>query len=211
MLEISLNVSAREISTKGTLNQKRKGGSVPGIYYAKGQEPVRFFVPVNSINPLVFTSETHIVNLVVDGKEPLRCILKNVQFDPVTDKVIHIDFQGITVGQVIQLQVPVMLKGNAAGVREGGLLQHYLHKLDIECLPRHIPQHIDIDVTDLHIGDAVHVRDLSLENIKILNAPDASITAVTHIRGTETPEASAEEQISEPEVIAKGKSAEEED
>ncbi|MBN1300893.1 MAG: 50S ribosomal protein L25 [Melioribacteraceae bacterium] len=213
MAEISLNAQKREITTKGAVKQMRRNGNVPGTLYLKGSEPISFSVNEVALNPLVFTAETSIINLKIDGTEQ-RCIIKDVQFDPVSDRVIHVDFQGVTVGQSLQLQIPVQITGNAVGVKEGGHLQTFLHKLDVECLPRHIPEHIQIDVTKLSVGDMIHVRDLGIENISILNAEDTVIVGVVAARGTteETVEelkTEGEEQA-EPEVISKGKSQEDE-
>jgi len=211
MSEISLNAKKREISTKGVVNQLRKSGYVPGIYYSHGSAPVPFSVSEIALKPLVFTSETHLVNLTIENEEQIKCILKDVQFDPVSDRVIHIDLQGISANEMISLQVPVLVTGTAVGIKQGGVLQQYLHKLDIECLPANIPQHLEIDVTNLNIGDAIHVRDLNFDNINILTSEEASVVAVTTMRvEAETTVAAATEESKEPEVIAKGKVEEEE-
>src|SRR5210317_1317395 len=132
MAEMSLNALKREISTKGTLNQMRKEGTVPCVYYSKGKDPIVFSALEIDLKPLVFTSDTHLIHLKIDDLEQLDCIVKDVQFDPVTDRIVHIDFMGITYGQVLQLQVPVSVKGTPEGVKQGGLLQQYLHKLEVE-------------------------------------------------------------------------------
>jgi large subunit ribosomal protein L25 len=194
----------------------RKEGLIPCVYYSKGNDAIAFVAPELELNSLVFTSDTHLIHLKIDDMEQLDCIIKDVQFDPVTDRVIHIDFMGITYGQVLELQVPVALIGTPEGVKQGGLLQHYLHKLDVECLPRNIPEHLKIEVTNLKVGDTIHVRDLEFENIKILNAEDAAVVSVTVTRITpeeeEAIEAEAlEEEAAEPEVIGKGKAEEAEE
>lgn len=210
MSEIILNVKKREISTKSVVNQLRKSGFVPGIFYSHGIDPVPFSVSEVALKPLVFTSETHLINLVIDNDSPVKCILKDVQFDPVSDKVIHVDLQGISANEMISLQVPILLKGTAVGVKQGGVLQQYLHKLDIECLPIHIPEHLEIDITNLNLGDAIHVRDLIFENINILTSKEASVVAVTTMRAEqEITTAAPVEEAKEPEVISKGKVEEE--
>lgn len=212
MAEIKLETQSREISTKGAINKKRREGFVPGIYYSKGSEPIHFFVPEISLNPIVYTTEMNIVNLVVDGKSEHRGIVKEIQFDPLTDHIIHIDLQGITVGETIQMPVPISIVGQAIGVREGGRLQQSLHKVDVECLPKDIPQNIEIDISELNIGDVILVRDISMENIKILNSEDAMIISVVAPRAEEEvteEEAETLEAATEPEVISKSKSEEE--
>jgi large subunit ribosomal protein L25 len=115
---------------------------------------------------------------------------------------------------MFQLEVPVQLLGTPVGVKEGGIVQHLIHKLEIECLPVNIPQHVEIDISELKIGDAVHVKDLELENISILNSEDSVIVSVSHPKvekeTVEEVEITEEEQA-EPEVISRGKTEEEEE
>ena len=205
MAEIVINAEKREISTKGYLNTLRKNSKVPGVYYTQQEEPLNIAISEYDINRLVYTTETHVVTLKIDDKEAGICVLKDVQFDPLTDKVIHFDFHGVTVGQEYELQVPVSLIGQAPGVREGGMLEQFLHKLDVACLPKHIPEQLEIDVSELHIGDSIHVKDLSYENIRILNPEEVIIATVSKTREAMTVgEEEEEEAATEPEVIGKG-------
>lgn len=180
MAEKILKAKKREITTKGAINQLRKSGFVPGIYYSKGKDQITFSVEEVALNKLVFTSETSIIQLSFDGEEQLGCVIKDVQFDPVTDKVVHFDVQGVTLGELLQIELPISLIGTSAGVKDGGILQELTHKLDVECLPRDIPQHIEIDISGLKVGESIHVRDLSFENIKILNNEDTVIVSIVH-------------------------------
>lgn len=215
MADVNIKADVREISTKGAVNELRRNGIVPGVLYSNEMEPVIFSVPELTLKPVVYTTEMRLINLQIGEKEEVKCILKDVQFDPLTDKIIHVDFQAITVGQVIQVQVPINVTGSAIGVKQGGKFVQNLHKIDVECLPKHIPNHLDIDITSLEIGDSILVRDLSIENITILNPEDTSIVSVTTSRAAEEDEVSDEEAIeegetAEPEVISKGKSEESE-
>lgn len=213
MSDIKLPAKKRDITTKGAVNQSRKQGFVPGVFYSKGVDPVAFTVAEIALKPVVFTSETHLINLEIEGQEPVRCILKDVQFDPVTDRVIHVDLYGVTVGQTLQIQVPVQVIGSSVGVKEGGKLQVQLHKIDVECLPKDIPEHIEIDVTSLAMGDSIHARDLKIENVTIITPEDVVVVTVTAPKvAAEDVAAEAEaEESGEPEVIGKGKSEEEKD
>jgi len=116
MSDIKLPAKKREITTKGAVNQARKQGYVPGIFYSKGVEPISIITAELALKPVVYTSETHLINLEIEGQEAVRCILKDVQFDPVSDRIIHFDLYGVTVGQVLQIQVPVQIIGNAVGI-----------------------------------------------------------------------------------------------
>ncbi len=209
MAEISLKAEKREITTKGAVNELRRSGFIPGTYYSKGSDPISFSVFENDINPLVFTSETNMINITIGDNEPLLCVIKDVQFDPVTDKVIHLDVIGVTLGQVMTFEVPLNFVGTAPGVKEGGILQEFLHKLEISCMPRHLPDSLEVVIDSLSLGDSIHVRDLSYDDIEILNSEDAAVVSVIAPRAEEVAEEVEEEVMTEPEVISKGKSEEE--
>ena len=216
MAEKVLKATKREISAsgaKGIMNQLRKDGFVPGVYYSKGKEQINFTVEAITLNKYVYTSETNVLQLTFEGEEPLGAIIKDIQFDPVTDKVVHIDLLGLTLGQVLQLEIPLSFVGSAIGVKEGGILQEQLHKLDVECLPRHIPQNLEIDVSELALGDSIHVSDLDFENIKILNSDDTSVVSVVQpkVEEEEVDEDAVDSDVpAQPEVISKGKTDEDE-
>lgn len=207
MAEIVLNANERKISRKSANKQLRKNGRIPGVFYAKNQSPIAFEVSEQALKPLVFTSEAHIISLKIGENDGLTCVMKDIQFDPVTDKIVHFDLHGVTKGEKIELEVPVIVTGNAAGIKQGGVLQLALHKLDIECLPTDMPEHVEINVTNLHLGESIHVRDLKFDNFTVLTAEDAVVVSVVAPRTEKEPVAG--EQQAEPEVITKGKDKEE--
>jgi len=216
METVTLEANERKDTTKATRNRLRREGRVPGVFYSRRSDPIPVDVLEKKIHSMVFTSKTHLISLKIEGQEELECIIKDIQFDPVTDEIIHFDLLGLTRGEMIQLEIPVQLLGNSIGVREGGLLQHLLHKVEVECLPRHIPEHIKIDISELAIGDSVHVSELSVENLTLLNSGDAIVVAVGHQKVQEeevevAEEIGEEEEAAEPEVIGKGKPEEEEE
>lgn len=213
MSEISIQAKRRTLSTKSAVNQIRKNGNVPGIYYTKDTEPIPIVLPELSLKPLVYTSEAHLVDLIIDDTESKKTILKNIQFDPVTDRIIHCDFLGISLDDEIEIEVPILVTGNAKGIKEGGLVQHQMHKVTISCLPTNIPEHITVDVTNLGVGDSITVADLNIDNVKFLQNDDVIIVAVAMPRAVaETTSADGTEtEIKQPEVIGKGKATEEEE
>ncbi len=200
-----LEAAVRDTISKPGRSTLRQTGKVPGILYAKSISPVAFSVLENAIKPFVFTSEAHIINLKLDNQQEYDCVLKDVQFDPVTDRVIHFDLQVLVSGEKIEIEVPVTLKGTSIGVRDGGLLQQFYHKISIECVPANIPEHIELDITNLKLGDSIHAGDIHIEGIDILIGAENVLVAVTHPRagGDEAQEGSAAR--TEPEVISKGK------
>lgn len=214
MEKTTLKASERKEITKSAKNKIRNQGRIPGVFYSKHSSPIHIEVTDQAINPLVFTSKTHLISLELEGHEEQECIIKDVQFDPVTDRVIHFDLLGLTKGEKIILDIPVQLVGTPVGVKEGGIIQHIRHKLEVECLPRNIPEAITINVEGLKLGDSIHIGDLQLEEIEFIEPKEAMIVQVTHakIREEAAPvEEGAEEEQAEPEVIGKGKAEEEEE
>ena len=219
MAEVTLKAKRREPSTKGALNQLRKEGFVPGIFYKKDEDTIPIFVQETDINPVVYTSESHLIVLNVEGEEGQEheAVIKEIQFDPVTDKVVHFDLRGITRGEVLNLEVPLVLTGTPVGVKDGGIIQHGLHKLEIECLPRNIPEHLELDISELGFGESIQVSDLNFEDIKVLNTESSVVVAIVAPRALEDEEETEEAElevggeVEEPEVIKKGKTEGEEE
>jgi large subunit ribosomal protein L25 len=216
MKTVTLEANKRKDTSKANRNRLRREGRVPGVFYSKRLDTIPVDVLEKKIRPLVFTAKTNLISLKIEGQEELECIIKDIQFDPVTEEIIHFDLLGLTRGEMIQLEVPVQLLGSSIGVREGGLLQHILHKLEVECFPKDIPEHIPIDISELAIGDSVLISDLTVENLTLLNPADALVVAVGHQKVVEeevevTEELVEGEEPAEPEVIGKGKPEEEEE
>ncbi len=205
MEKVLIEAQKRNKIDKSSRSALRKEGKVPAIFYSKHHEPMPVQVSERAIHPLVFTSKTHLITLNVEGHEELDCIIKDVQFDPTTEKIVHLDLLGLKKGEKIQIEVPVQLVGTPIGIKEGGILQHTLHKVEIECLPVDIPEHLEIDVVNLKLGHAIHISDINFEKITLLNNPEAIIAAVTHPKVEKETAAAEGQATTEPEVIAKGK------
>ena len=217
MEKVVVEAKERKTINKRSRNILRNEGRVPGVLYGSRLEPIPIEVTRAVIHPLVFTAKTHLLSLKLDGHEEYDCIIKDVQFDPVSDEVVHFDLIGLTLDEKIQLEVPIRILGSAVGVKEGGLLQESMHKLNVECLPKNIPQSLEIDVTELNIGDTIHVADLNFEHITIINPEDTIVVSVVLPKvekeaepDEEGEELAEEEGAVEPEVIGKGKESEEE-
>jgi large subunit ribosomal protein L25 len=214
MEKTKLKASERKDFTKSKTKKMRREGLIPGVFYSKNYKPIHIDVIDRAINPLVFTSKTHLISLELEGHEEYECIFKDIQFDPVTDKVIHFDLLGLTKGEKIKLEIPVQLIGSPVGVKEGGVIQHVMHKIEVECLPKNIPEHIVVDISGLKLGDSVHISDLNYEDIEFTDPKESLIVQVTHAKIQEVAAPVAEavgEEPKEPEVIAKGKVEEKEE
>ncbi len=211
MEEIVLNVENRTLMGKKAkrLQSEKK---VPGVFYL-GEENVSVQAEEAPIRSLASSRTTHIVRVKFqDGKER-RAILNDVQFDPVFGHIMHFDLQGVREGQKLTLQIPVKLVGSPKGIKDGGILQHSIHRIRIQCDPDAVPEHIEINISELDIAESIHIKDIKVEGVKILDNPESAIVTVVPppLLKEETPEAAAEgaaEQPAEPEVIGKSKKAE---
>jgi large subunit ribosomal protein L25 len=212
MAEIVLNGEIRKV-VRSKVKGLRKEGKIPGIFYSRGEQNVTIAVAEAALKPLIYTSEAHIVNLKLDNGVQHNCILRDIQFDPVTDRPIHFDLQGVKADEKLTLEIPVILVGTPKGVKDGGTMQRVLHRLSVECLPQYIPEHIEINVENLGINQSIHVKDLTVENVTILENENSTVVAVVPptILKEEVPTAAPVEEITEPEVIGKGKKEEEEE
>jgi large subunit ribosomal protein L25 len=182
MNKVDLQVSRRE-NGKKAVKAVRNSGLVPGIFYMKGQEPISISANPKSLKSLVYTAETKFINLQIEGiKEPKECFIKDLTFDPVTDKLTHIDLMGINRNAKMTFEIPVIVKGSAIGVKEGGILQQNIHKMNIRCNPNDLPTSIEIDVTDYKVGKALHIRDLSTEIMEYILPADTTIVQVAQPR-----------------------------
>jgi large subunit ribosomal protein L25 len=211
MSEVVLQAEVRTQTGKRT-RAIRRSGKIPGEYYSRGEKNIHIAATSFGLKPLIYTSEAHIVSLKLDNGESKTCVLRNVQFDPVSDLPIHFDLQGVRADEELTIEVPVMLTGTPKGVKDGGTVQHVMHRLKISCLPKFIPDHVEVNITELGINQSVHIRDIKVDNVKILESESSTIVAVVPptILKEETPaDAAAATTLAEPEVIAKGKKPEE--
>lgn len=212
MAVIPLSGIRRETLGKGGARKARAAGSIPGVLYGHGEEPIPVAVGARDFDLALRTHKggNPIVNLAVSGAE-YTALIRAVQYDPVTHGVLHLDFQHISLTETIEVRVNVHLEGVPVGVKDGGgILEHILRDLEVRCLPTAIPAFIDVDVAALNIGDSIHVRDLSVTGITILTDRDTTIaTVVPPTVMEEKPSEEAVVAVAEPEVITKGKKEEE--
>lgn len=182
MNQLQLNVKTRTTG-KQVAKNIRKDGLIPGIFYVKGSQPIPISAEPLSLRHLIYTKETKIFELLIEGtSKSKQCIIKDFTMDPVTDKVTHIDLLGIDESQKMTFEVPIVLSGQSVGVREGGLLQHHIHKVGITCLPINLPKSIEIDITNLKIGQSISLKDVKSENISFSIPIDSQVVSCTHSR-----------------------------
>jgi len=215
MAVIALSGKRREGLGKGSARKARRSGEIPGVLYGHGEKPVAVSIGARAFQVALHTHKggNPIVNLAVGGSE-FTALIRDAQYDPVSHQVIHLDFQHISLTEKIEVRVPLNFTGLAVGVKDGGgILEAILRDVEVRCLPTAIPAGIDVNVEALNIGDSIHVRDLSIPDVEILNDPDATLVTVVPPTVIEEKPAEAvegaEPTAAEPEVIAKGKKDEE--
>ena len=173
MKSITLKGIERESVGKVATNALRNAGRVPCVIY---ENPVHFSVDAKDLNPLVYTADALIVDLELTSGKTFKAALQDLQFHPVTENILHVDFVQLFDNKPVTMVVPVKITGHSEGVRAGGVLAVNARKLQVRALPANLPDTIEVDVTPLKIGEKAFVRTLQKENYKIL-APDNYIVA----------------------------------
>lgn len=160
---------------------ERKAGNVPCVIYG-GETPVHFSAPILAFKTLVYTPEAKTATITVDGKT-VEAVIQDMQFHPVTDALMHIDFIQLVEGKAVTMNIPVVLHGQARGVLNGGKLKMVLRTLSIRALPNEMPESIDLNITNLRIGKSIRVSDVVPAGFEILNADTAVIVTIKKARG----------------------------
>jgi large subunit ribosomal protein L25 len=192
MKTLAISVKQRENVGKTSTRALRNQGKVPCVLYG-GEKQVAFHAHENDFRKLVYTPDVFIVELDIEGSK-VKAIMQDIQFHPVTDKILHIDFLEITDGKSITVSIPVILNGLAIGVRDGGNLMFRRRKIITRGLPANLPNAIEINIEDVKIGQFIYIKDINLEGCEFL-APDSSVVVgVKMSRGAvETDEEEGEE------------------
>ena len=207
MSRFELKAEIRDFSGKEKAKKLRAQGKFPAIVYGAEEEPVSLTLPIREMTVLLgrIHGEKVLVDLKYGDKED-KVFVRNIQRDPASEKLLHADFYRVDPNHAIDTKVPVTHVGLPAGVRTGGLLEHGMRELEIHCLPTQVPPHIEVDVENLEIGDAIHVRDLPpIEGVRFITHDDAVIYSVIG-RKAEEPVAGAPEEEGEGE-LAEGEEA----
>ena len=212
--QANLQVASRTTTGKGAARTLRREGKIPGVIYGHGREAEPVAIETSALAKTLFgiSAATTILDVAIDGRPPVKALIREIQRDSLRPgDIIHLDLYEVRTDEEITLAVPVRLIGVPDGVRNfGGVLDHVLRELEIEVLPSNIPEHVDLDVTALTIGHSLFVRDVKVENARVLNDPDTPICTVVAPRTEEAPAVVEEVATAEPELIRKPK-AEDED
>ena len=207
---MTIEVQPRQETGKNANRRSRAAGKIPAVVYGGGRESVAIEVHRKTLLDMMkgHSGENPIFLLKLGDKER-HAMIRNMEVDPVSRQVIHIDFQRVLMDQKVRVAVPVEVVGTAVGVKtEGGMLDFVTREIHVECLPGDIPKHVEADVTNLHVGQHVEAKDLQLpQGVTLLDDPDKVILSLSHGR-LETEAEAAGADRTEPEVIKKTKGEE---
>jgi large subunit ribosomal protein L25 len=179
-METKLQADKREDTGKGVARKLRAAGRVPGVLYGQGVDPVALSVDAREMFRVLHggAGSNALVDLVVDGQDHLA-MAREIQRDHVHNTLLHIDFLAVSRTQTITASVPVVETGEAAGVKEGGVVEHHLREVTVECFPQDVPDQIEVDVTDIELGGMIHVSDLAApDGVLIVTSPEDAVLSI---------------------------------
>lgn len=184
-----IEVTGKKRSTIGKKSSKnlRKEGFIPCNLYGEAKDEngapkaLAFTCPMNELRKIVYTPHIYVINLIIDG-ESHTAILKELQFHPVTDALLHVDFYEVNDQKPITIGIPVKLTGLAQGIRDGGRMNLSIHKINVTAKYQDIPEHLDIDVTDLKIGKSIKVGDLHFEGLEMATSKEVVVCSIKATR-----------------------------
>lgn len=216
MATAQLSATPRTSSGKGPARSLRSAGRIPGVVYGHAREPQPLTLDTREFEKLLshIAAESTVIELSLDG-QTTKTLIREIQRHPFKRQILHVDFQELVAGEKVQVNIPIVLMGVPEGVRaSGGVMDQTLRELSIRVDPSAIPDHIEVDVTGVQIGHSIHVSELSLpEGVEVLNDPEAPVCVVAAPRAVVEETAAVAEPVegeAEPEVIGRGKEAEEE-
>lgn len=196
------DLKAEKRTTKGSKGVKklRMVGEIPAMLYGHKQDNVMLCLKEDEFTRILHTG-TRMIRLTYDKKKE-SALIKEVQYDNLTDRVLHVDFSRIDLDEKVKLRVPIELAGESVGVKEGGVLTHVMKDIEIECLPTAIPEKIKVNISELGLGKAIHVKELPVvEGIQYTSDAEAVVVSVHQV--VEKKALPEEELLAEPEVIVK--------
>jgi large subunit ribosomal protein L25 len=206
MKTITIEGQLRTESGKKATRQLRSQQLVPGVIYG-GEKEINFSAPASAFKPVVYTSQFMACEINVDGKS-YRCILKDLQFDKVTDVLTHVDFLELVENKKVIASLPLKFTGAPAGVKAGGKLVTKMKSLKVKTLPKYLAEHIEVDLSELQLNENVRVQDVKADNMEILNSPRIPIASITMTRQLKQEEAAAATPKAAPAKAAAAPAAE---
>ena len=201
MNERELWVEKRTETGKGPARRLRREGKIPAIIYGPGREPQPVVVDPKQVKKILRspTGKNTLLTLKSDDSElkGRKVLIKDQQIDPITDELIHIDLMEVKEDRPVRVRVPISFKGKPKGVERGGILEEHIRELEIMCLPSQIPEILEVDISELDLGDSLHIRDLKLEGIRVLTEGHLALVTIVAPEVAEAGEEAEEEALEE--------------
>lgn len=205
MSETALVVEAREAVGKGANRKLRAAGKAPAVLYGRGRDSLPLVIDPRALDKILRASGANtLLDLTVEGHAELKesvALVRDMQRHPLRGDIVHVDFYEVDLARAVTVDVPVHLVGKARGLDFGGILEHTLREISLECLPRSIPESIEVDISAMEVGDVVHVRELTLpEGVSLVTDGDLGVVHIalpqveaepTEVAAVETPEGAA--------------------
>ena len=221
MATVSLSANSRDGKGKGAARTLRSQGQIPAVIYGHGREPQALALNARDLDKMLshIQAESTVIEVTVGG-QTAKTLIREIQRHPIRRQILHVDFQALVAGEKVTVSIPIVLQGIPEGVRlEGGVLDQTLREIEIEVDPSSIPDHIEYDVTNMVIGDSVHISDLKVpEGVEVLDDPETSVAVLAAPRAVIEETAAVAEPVegeagavAEPEVIGRGKEDEDEE
>lgn len=219
MATVSLSANSRDVTGKGAARTLRTQGQVPAVIYGHGRDPQPLSLNARDLDKMLshIQAESTVIEVTVGG-QTAKTLIREIQRHPIRRQILHVDFQALVAGEKVTVNIPIVLTGTPEGVRlEGGVLDQTLREIEIEVDPSNIPDHIEYDVTNMVIGDSVHISDLKVpDGVEVLDDPETSVAVLAAPRAVVEETAVVAEPVegeagavAEPEVIGRGKEDEE--
>ena len=196
MITITIEGQIRTEFGKKATRQLRLEEKVPAVIYG-GATEINFAAPATAFKNIVYTPDFNVVNATIDGKA-YRCVLKDLQFDKVSDQLIHVDFLELVDDKKVTVTLPIKFTGAPAGVKAGGKLVTKMKSLKVKLLPKYLRENIELDITNLALNENIRVQDVKADNMEIMNSPRIPIASITMTRQLKQEEASAPKAAAAP-------------
>ena len=196
MKSITIDGQIRTEFGKKATRQLRLEEKVPAVIYG-GATEINFAAPATAFKNIVYTPDFNVVNATIDGKA-YRCVLKDLQFDKVSDQLIHVDFLELVDDKKVTVTLPIKFTGAPAGVKAGGKLVTKMKSLKVKLLPKYLRENIELDITNLALNENIRVQDVKADNMEIMNSPRIPIASITMTRQLKQEEASAPKAAAAP-------------
>ena len=187
MKSITIDGQLRTGFGKSATRQLRSEGKVPAVIYG-GAKEINFSAPASAFKGIIYTPEFMLAEVNVD-ENTYKCVLKDLQFDKVSDELIHVDFLELVPNKKVTVNIPIKFTGVPQGVKEGGKLVVKIKSLKVKALPRHLLEHIEVNIDDLQLNENIRVQDVKPENMEIMNSPRIPVASVTMTRQLKQEEA----------------------